>query len=83
MSKPAKSIGRNTLNFYYKEVFDELEKILDQDKSVTAFNIGINNGEDAGQTIYHCHIHLIPRRKGDVESPRGGVRGIIPDKQSY
>ena len=59
------------------------EKILDQDKSVTAFNIGINNGEDAGQTIYHCHIHLIPRRKGDVESPRGGVRGIIPDKQSY
>ena len=59
------------------------EKILDQDKSVTAFNIGINNGEDAGQTIYHCHIHLIPRRKGDVESPRGGVRGVIPDKQSY
>jgi len=59
------------------------EKILDQDKSVTAFNIGINNGEDAGQTIYHCHIHLIPRRKGDVESPRGGVRGIIPGKQSY
>ena len=59
------------------------EKILDQDESVTAFNIGINNGEDAGQTIYHCHIHLIPRRKGDVESPRGGVRGVIPDKQSY
>ena len=58
-------------------------KILDQDKSVTAFNIGINNGEDAGQTIYHCHIHLIPRRKDDVDSPRGGVRGVIPDKQSY
>ena len=59
------------------------EKILDQDKSVTAFNIGINNGEDAGQTIFHCHIHLIPRRKGDVDKPRGGVRGIIPGKQSY
>ena len=51
--------------------------------TIRIFNIGINNGEDAGQTIYHCHIHLIPRRKGDVESPRGGVRGVIPDKQSY
>jgi ATP adenylyltransferase len=59
------------------------EKIQDQDKSVTAFNIGINNGEDAGQTIYHCHIHLIPRRKDDVENPKGGVRGVIPDKQKY
>jgi len=59
------------------------EKIQDQDKSVTAFNIGINNGEDAGQTIYHCHIHLIPRRKDDVENPKGGVRGVIPNKQKY
>jgi len=59
------------------------EKILKQDDTVTGFNIGMNNGEDAGQTIFHCHIHLIPRRKGDVDNPRGGVRGIIPSKQSY
>jgi diadenosine tetraphosphate (Ap4A) HIT family hydrolase len=59
------------------------EKILKQDDTVTGFNIGMNNGKDAGQTIFHCHIHLIPRRKGDVDNPRGGVRGIIPSKQSY
>lgn len=47
------------------------------------FNIGINVGEPAGQTIFHVHIHLIPRYKGDVEKPRGGVRGVIPDKQDY
>jgi len=57
--------------------------ILDKDDSVTGFNIGINSGEDAGQTIFHCHIHLIPRRKGDSNAPRGGVRGVIPEKQSY
>jgi diadenosine tetraphosphate (Ap4A) HIT family hydrolase len=53
------------------------------DKTVTGFNVGVNSGEDAGQTIFHCHIHLIPRRKGDTPNPRGGVRGVIPDKQSY
>ncbi len=57
--------------------------ILNIDKSVTGFNIGINVGKDAGQSIFHCHIHLIPRRKGDVEEPRGGVRGVIPHKQKY
>ena len=58
-------------------------KILEDDSSVNGFNIGMNNGEDAGQTIFHSHIHLIPRRKGDVDNPRGGVRGIIPNKQRY
>jgi ATP adenylyltransferase len=53
------------------------------DPSVTGFNIGMNAGADAGQTIFHCHIHLIPRRNGDVANPRGGVRGVIPEKQSY
>lgn len=57
--------------------------ILKSDPSVTAFNVGINAGADAGQTIFHCHMHLIPRRKGDVEEPRGGVRGVIPAKQKY
>lgn len=47
------------------------------------FNIGINVGEEAGQTIRHVHIHLIPRYNGDVEQPRGGVRGVIPNKQKY
>ena len=47
------------------------------------FNIGINAGVVAGQTIFHCHIHLIPRRAGDVENPRGGVRHVIPGKGDY
>ena len=59
------------------------DRIVAKDPSVTGFNIGVNDGEDAGQTIFHCHIHLIPRRKGDTENPRGGVRGVIPSKQDY
>lgn len=67
---------------------DELLKSLKaqiqrDDSSVTGFNIGMNAGEAAGQTIFHCHIHLIPRRIGDVEVPRGGVRHVIPGKGSY
>ena len=54
-----------------------------RDKFITGFNVGINDGIDAGQTIMHCHIHLIPRRTGDMKNPRGGVRGVIPEKQSY
>ena len=53
------------------------------DKSVTGFNIGMNSGQSAGQTIFHCHIHLIPRRDGDVENPRGGVRHIFPGMGAY
>jgi len=59
------------------------ERIEKEDESVKGFNIGINNGEVAGQTVFHCHIHLIPRREGDVENPRGGVRGVIQNKQKY
>lgn len=59
------------------------ESIEMEDESVSAFNIGINSGEDAGQSISHLHIHLIPRRKGDIENPQGGVRGVIPRKQHY
>ena len=57
--------------------------ILAKDHSVTGFNLGVNIGESAGQTIFHAHIHLIPRRNGDTPNPRGGVRGVIPDKMSY
>ena len=54
-----------------------------KDSTVRGFNIGVNDGEDAGQTVMHCHIHLIPGRKGDVEDPRGGIRHIMPDKGIY
>ena len=59
------------------------EDILDKDKTVKAFNIGTNVGKISGQSIMHCHIHLIPRREGDVENPQGGVRSVIPKKQHY
>ena len=58
-------------------------KFYSLDKKITAFNVGVNAGADSGQSIMHCHIHLIPRRKGDIENPRGGVRGVIPSKQKY
>ena len=57
--------------------------ILESDRSVTALNHGINAGADAGQTIFHCHMHLLPRRKAGVEEPRGGVSGVIPVRQKY
>jgi diadenosine tetraphosphate (Ap4A) HIT family hydrolase len=59
------------------------EKIKELDTSVTGFNIGTNIGESAGQTVFHAHIHLIPRRDGDCENPKGGVRGVIPGKRGY
>jgi len=74
-----------------KEEMSELDEILKNqkkelkniDKEISGFNVGVNIGKDAGQSIMHCHLHLIPRRKGDVEDPRGGVRGVIPEKQKY
>ena len=59
------------------------EEILLKDPSVKGFNIGSNVGKTAGQSILHCHIHLIPRREGDVENPQGGIRSVIPLKQHY
>ena len=59
------------------------EKILLKDPLVKGFNIGTNAGKSAGQSVLHCHIHLIPRREGDVENPQGGVRSVIPLKQHY
>ena len=59
------------------------KRILEGDSLITGFNIGANSGKSAGQTVFHAHIHLIPRRDGDTSNPRGGVRGVIPDKMSY
>ena len=80
----------NYFNLSEKELFDINQLILrikndieGKDKSVTGFNIGTNSGKVAGQTIMHCHIHLIPRRKDDVLNPQGGVRAVIPSKQHY
>jgi len=59
------------------------DEILEKDETVKGFNIGTNINKIAGQSIMHCHIHLIPRREGDVENPQGGVRSVIPKKQHY
>ncbi len=77
-----------TLTEFEKRDTDRLieicrKRISENDSSVTGFNIGMNSGVSAGQTIFHCHIHLIPRRDGDTPAPRGGVRGVIPEKMGY
>lgn len=59
------------------------KRIEEADPTVKGFNIGVNVGEVAGQSIFHCHMHLIPRRVGDVPDPRGGVRGVIPGRRLY
>lgn len=70
----------NSINQLLQSQKESIEQI---DSTVTGFNIGINVCQSAGQTIFHCHIHLIPRRDGDVKEPRGGVRHVIPGKGSY
>ena len=60
-----------------------VKAILDTRHKPNGYNIGANCGEAAGQTVPHCHIHIIPRYNRDVENPRGGVRGVIPNKQNY
>ena len=59
------------------------DEITDKDQTIKGFNIGTNIGKVSGQSILHCHIHLIPRRDKDVENPQGGVRSVIPNKQHY
>jgi len=87
-------IPKRHVNDYFELTNDEViacndlikkikEEILLKDKSVKGFNIGSNIGRIAGQSVLHCHIHLIPRREGDVENPQGGVRSVIPLKQHY
>ena len=64
-------------------LLDQAQKVLDTELNPDGFNIGINDGPSAGQTVPHLHIHLIPRFKGDQGDPRGGVRWVIPEKAKY
>lgn len=65
------------------ELLDQAKQLLDKKHHPDGYNIGINCGEIAGQSIMHLHIHLIPRYRGDMENPKGGVRGVIPGKRVY
>jgi len=64
-------------------LLDQAKALVSHEHQPSAFNIGINDGTAAGQTIPHLHIHLIPRYEGDIADPRGGVRWVIPDKANY
>ncbi|NLK52530.1 MAG: HIT family protein [Syntrophomonadaceae bacterium] len=65
------------------QLIEECKKLLDVEYFPDGYNIGVNCGKAAGQTIFHVHVHLIPRFSGDIEDPRGGVRGVIPGKRIY
>ena len=66
-----------------QDVLFRVKDIVKERYNPDGFNIGVNVGEHAGQSVFHVHMHLIPRFKGDVEDPKGGVRGVIPSKQKY
>jgi diadenosine tetraphosphate (Ap4A) HIT family hydrolase len=84
---------RHTLDFFgltqaelnaINALLHSQKKVIEEtDATVEGFNVGMNCGEIAGQSVWHCHVHLIPRRRGDVENPRGGVRHVIPHKGHY
>jgi diadenosine tetraphosphate (Ap4A) HIT family hydrolase/5-methylcytosine-specific restriction endonuclease McrA len=76
-------LGRPEVNACNLLLEETRARVTKNDASVEGFNIGMNCGEVAGQSIFQCHIHLIPRRRGDVENPRGGVRHVIPGKGNY
>ena len=65
------------------ELVDQGKDLLDREYQPDGYNLGVNVGAAAGQTIFHLHVHLIPRFAGDTQNPRGGVRGVIPGKQGY
>ncbi len=65
------------------ELVDRMKAIIDEKHNPDGYNIGVNIGKAAGQSVPHIHIHMIPRYDGDMENPKGGVRGVIPSKQKY
>ena len=65
------------------KLLDEVKAMLDREHKPDGYNIGVNNGAAAGQTVMHLHMHLIPRYAGDRPDPRGGVRWVIPEKAAY
>ena len=65
------------------QMVNSVQKFLSDRFAPDGYNVGININEAAGQTVEHVHVHIIPRRNGDMENPRGGVRGVIPEKQKY
>lgn len=76
-------LTQGEVNACHQLLNDMREQLTDKDKTITGFNVGVNVGETAGQTIFHCHTHLMPRRLNDVENARGGVRRTIPGKENY
>ena len=66
-----------------QDVLFRVKDIVKERHNPDGFNISVNVGEHAGQSVFHVHMHLIPRFKGDVEDPKGGIRGVIPSKQKY
>ena len=65
------------------DLMEDCKSLLDNKYNPDGYNIGFNCGKEAGQTIMHFHLHLIPRYEGDIEDPTGGVRGVIPEKRVY
>jgi diadenosine tetraphosphate (Ap4A) HIT family hydrolase len=74
--------SKEELDSINQALFD-VKKMLEVEFRPDGYNIGVNINEPAGQTVMHLHVHLIPRYIGDMENPRGGVRGVIPSKQKY
>jgi diadenosine tetraphosphate (Ap4A) HIT family hydrolase len=65
------------------DLTNQVQKILSKQFKPDGYNLGFNDLKAAGQSIPHCHMHIIPRYQGDVKNPRGGIRGVIPGKQNY
>lgn len=73
----------NSEKIKLSDAIDKAKSLIEENHSPDGFNIGMNCGKYAGQTVFHFHCHIIPRYKGDIENPDGGVRGVIPDKMKY
>ena len=80
---PKEATQENILKCFNFAVTMGNDNVASEKTNITGYNIGLNVGESAGQTVMYPHVHLIFRRNGDMEDPKGGVRGVIPSKQKY